>query len=226
MRRLPELLIFLATVALTHGSPLRLMPLGDSITDGDAIHGSYRGKLWELLKDAGYEIDFVGSESGGRVFSLKDLRSDRDHEGHWGWRTDEVIAKLDRWLRLNPPDVVLIHLGSNDIFQGEKPDQIIGELSKVVAMIRQQKPQAIILIAKIIGSDAMPVETASLNRAIDQLAELDTPESPVRIVDQATGFDPAKDTYDGIHPTVAGAEKLAKTWFDALKEVLPAPAVK
>ena len=46
------------------GTPvLRVMPLGDSITNGTGSNDTagYRGFLWTLLKNAGYNVDFVGS---------------------------------------------------------------------------------------------------------------------------------------------------------------------
>ena len=36
------------------------------------------------------------------------------------------------------------------------------------------------------------------------------------VVDQATGFDVATDTVDGVHATDAGAVKIATNWFNAL----------
>ena len=45
---------------------------------------------------------------------------DINHEGHWGWRADEVLAKIDGWAEQTTPDIVLVHLGSNDILQKQK----------------------------------------------------------------------------------------------------------
>jgi len=56
------------------------MPLGDSITDGMNVAGGYRIKLWESIKSAGANVDFVGSMSNGPA-SL----TDKNHEGHSVW---------------------------------------------------------------------------------------------------------------------------------------------
>jgi predicted small lipoprotein YifL len=44
------------------GGPLRIMPLGDSITEAEAGHNSYRRVLWKRLNGAGCSVDFVGSK--------------------------------------------------------------------------------------------------------------------------------------------------------------------
>ncbi|MEI6195407.1 MAG: hypothetical protein WCS42_13865, partial [Verrucomicrobiota bacterium] len=41
----------------------RIMPVGDSITEGGATFSSYRYPLWERLFAAGYLVEFVGSRT-------------------------------------------------------------------------------------------------------------------------------------------------------------------
>jgi hypothetical protein len=40
---------------------VKILPLGDSMTQGEAGHFSYRRPLWKMLDSAGYKVDFVGS---------------------------------------------------------------------------------------------------------------------------------------------------------------------
>ncbi|HEX5657649.1 MAG TPA: hypothetical protein VFX59_10665, partial [Polyangiales bacterium] len=47
-----------------------------------------------------------------------------------------------------------------------------------------------------------------------------TARSPVVLVDQFTGFDPAADTSEGTHPNELGDKKMAKRWYDALVPLL------
>ena len=58
---------------------VRVMPLGDSITDGYNVPGGYRINLWQRLAAGRYTVDFVGSGFNGPA-SL----GDHDHEGHSG----------------------------------------------------------------------------------------------------------------------------------------------
>jgi hypothetical protein len=72
---------------------VKVMPLGDSITDGITAAGAYRTKLWKNITNSGLSVDFVGSLSGGP----SDL-GDKNHEGHSGWRIDEISNKINSWM--------------------------------------------------------------------------------------------------------------------------------
>ena len=86
--------IILVTAA---GAVNTIMPLGDSITwddrlndpRSDGVKVAYRYRLWQLLTNAGYDIDFVGSENTGF-----DLFPDAENEGHPGWTDDEIVRCL------------------------------------------------------------------------------------------------------------------------------------
>lgn len=204
-------------------STLKIMPLGDSITQGDGNHRSYRYFLWKKLLSAGVDSDFVGSQQNnfngdpewpdylGQAF-------DRDHEGHWGWRTDEVLEKLSEWLALNQPDVVLMHLGSNDMFHENSLQSTVEELRSVVEGLRAANPSVMIFLAQILPADRKNDQISQLNEAIAGLSqELQQTQSPLFLVDQNSNFSVAEDTYDGIHPDASGEEKMASRWLAALR---------
>ncbi len=61
----------------------------------------------------------------------------------------------------------------------------------------------------------------ALNKAIPGwAASKNTTESPIVVVDCWTGFDPSKDTGDGVHPNSSGNEKLAKSWYQPLARAI------
>src|SRR5512139_1700018 len=68
---------------------VRIMPLGDSITDGTQVPGGYRIGLWQRLAATGHRVDFVGSQFNGPA-----NLGDHDHEGHPGWRIDQIDASI------------------------------------------------------------------------------------------------------------------------------------
>src|SRR5687767_179244 len=116
------LLITFAGVIHAQPTPYRIMPLGDSITQSDVNHNSYRRPLWKLLQAAHIPVDFVGSLTEHYVPRVNDPPNpdfDMDHEGHAGLRTDEILAQIPAWAQTYQPDVVLIHLGTNDLMQGQ-----------------------------------------------------------------------------------------------------------
>ncbi|MFC1573521.1 hypothetical protein ACFL6M_08000, partial [Candidatus Eisenbacteria bacterium] len=101
-----------------------IMPLGDSITHGGQGYASYRYPLWFNLEQGGYDVDLVGDldeiyGSSPNLTWYPDYYTefDRDHEGHWGWRTDEIADIIVGTVTSNEPDVVLVHLGTNDVGQ-------------------------------------------------------------------------------------------------------------
>src|SRR4051812_20494993 len=72
---------------------VRVMPLGDSITEGTQVPGGYRIGLWQRLAAGGYRVDYVGSQFNGPAGL-----ADHDHEGHPGWRIDQIDANIVGWL--------------------------------------------------------------------------------------------------------------------------------
>ncbi len=122
--------------------PIRIMPLGDSITLGGGPDHSYRGFLQQQLNAAGYSYDFVGSYGnivppGGEATWAwaEDVQRnyvgplDRDFEGHGGFQAGQpeaVVGYKDHMLAqmvptdipLFQPDIVLLHIGTNDYLGG------------------------------------------------------------------------------------------------------------
>lgn len=216
-------------------SQTRIMPLGDSITEAKADQASYRYWLWHELVNAGYSVDFVGSMDGVRAGSPLYEDFDQNHEGHWGWRADEVLAEIRGWSASAQPEIVLMHLGHNDLFQGQDLASTVDELAGIIVELRSMNAEVAILIALIIPSTSTNLYVIpELNAMIEVMAEsVDSPESPVIVVDQWSGFNPENETYDGVHPNEAGEKKMAARWFVALvalsrriqRSYLPAPRV-
>jgi lysophospholipase L1-like esterase len=197
--------------------PVRIMPLGDSITEGTSGDATWRYWLQKSLEANGCVVDFVGSRRGVRYGQARFSDFDPDHEGHWGWTTAQVKAEIDRWASDAKPEIVLLHLGTNDL--GSDPERTSAGLGAVVASLRRANPAVEIYLARLIPAAGVPDEVMRrTNDAIARLAaERDRPESRLIVVDQFTGFDPRADTYDGVHPNEWGERKMARRWFGALR---------
>ena len=98
------------------GGPVRIMPLGDGLTDGTYVDGGYRIDLFAGLRSAGLNVDFVGSRHNG-VPGL----DDKHHEGHPGWRIDELATGVAPWLTAYQPQIVLLLVGTHDMTQNHRP---------------------------------------------------------------------------------------------------------
>lgn len=200
-------------------SSVRIMPLGDSITGGP---GCWRAVLWDNLQSAGYtNIDFVGTQQGG---GCQTAPYDIDEEGHGGFSAAGIASQnlLPGWLSATNPDIVLMHLGTNDIFGNPSTSAILAAYSTLISQMRANNPQMRILVAQIIPMNPSNCtycaqDVINLNAAIPAwAASVTTTQSPVIVVDQWTGFDDATDTIDGIHPNSAGDQKMAARWFPPL----------
>jgi lysophospholipase L1-like esterase len=206
-----------------------IMPMGDSITEGEAGHSSYRYWLWNQLADAGYTVNFAGMGADVGGGSPQYPGFDTDHEGHGGWRADD----LRDWLKdpqftdfaaqpQNHPDIVLLHIGSNDVEQGQSDISTRDEIASVIDNLRAINPNVTILLAQV--TPETDHSMSGLNALIPGLVSAkNTSESRVILVDQASGFDAATDTYDGVHADEAGEKKMAAKWFAALAPLLPTP---
>lgn len=213
------------TGAQSRATVLKLMPLGDSITQGAVGRASYRYWLFQLLRQASIEVDFVGSQSQNHQGSNLFNDFDQDHEGHWGWRSDQILAQIDTWARAARPDMVLIHLGTNDVFYNRDEASIIAYLSAIVDSLRVVNPRVTIIVAQLIPALLYDHIIFRLNKKIvDLVASKSTNSSKLMVVDQYNDINLLSDVYDGVHPNQSGEQKIAKKWFEAIQNVLQASA--
>jgi lysophospholipase L1-like esterase len=193
---------------------VRVMPLGDSITEGTQVPGGYRIGLWQRLASANYRVDFVGSQFNGPA-SLWD----HDHQGHPGWRIDQVDANVVTWLRNTNPRTVLLHIGTNDILQNRDVAGAPARLSALVDRITATAPNADVLVATIIplANSGQNAAARTFNATIPGMVQSKVDAGKrVRLVDMHSALTTA-DLIDGIHPTATGYDKMAATWYDALR---------
>jgi len=206
----------------TSSRTARIMPLGDSITESSKGRSSYRYYLWKLALARGYRIDLVGSQHGVARGAPLHSDFDMDHEGHSGWRADEILAQIATWSTQTRPDFVLIHLGHNDLCQGQSVQSTVDELGAIIDTLRGANARVVIFLAQVIASAApchsqIPV----LNAQLLPLAEAKRlPLSPVVIVDQHSNFDPNAMTHDRVHPNAAGESQMADRWMASLSPFL------
>ena len=196
---------------------LRIWPIGDSITEGFAGYSSYRYWLWRMLAEAKIDADFVGTKTG--VFGGSPLHSDftQNHNSYVGYRADDVVPLIRAAAERVNFDAALVHLGTNDIGHGETPEEIIGDLRRLLTVLRERNPRSVIFLAQVIPTAGPRNPVLALNQAIGIFAQAESTDiSPVIAVDQYTGFDPSLLLYDGLHPTEAGEKKIATAWFKAI----------
>ena len=213
--------------------PVRIMPFGDSITQGSAGDHTWRWFLDRHLRASGQEFDFVGPRHS--VASLEgwawetgyaEEDFDQDHAGWWGnsmvWPLDPGVRTLMEEFR---PQVVVLNGSANDVgFWNESADRVLERLRRWVAAAREVNPGTAFVLSEMTIDDAPGY--AELNAWLPFLAqELDEESSPVVLARAAEGFVPASgpgmpaDTWDTKHPNTSGSQKIAAAVADALAEL-------
>ncbi|GAA4607697.1 lysophospholipase L1-like esterase [Actinoplanes octamycinicus] len=191
----------------------RVMPLGDSITEGTQVPGGYRIGLWQRMAAAGYRVDLVGSQFNGPA-----QLGDHDHEGHPGWRIDQIDANIGGWLRASTPRTVLLHIGTNDILQNYNVSGAPGRLSTLLDHIVAGAPSADVFVATLIplANSGQEAAARTFNAALPGIVR--SKGSRVHLVDMHAALTTG-DLIDGIHPTAGGYDKMAAIWYAALRTV-------
>lgn len=223
---------------------LRLMCLGDSITDGFWLPGGYRNTLCKLISENGLaeQIDFVGPNWGGDGY-------DPQHAGYSGYSIDNIaqedsisgartgISSFSDWLmETYPADVVFMQIGTNDILSLYDLEHFGERLDKLVDSVLTGLPEdGVLYLATLPAMDAtntlyiseyfftvesMDEAVNNCNAQIRALAEKKQAEGKnVRLaeINQVLTKD---DLYDGVHPSEAGYQKMGNFWYARLNEYL------
>jgi lysophospholipase L1-like esterase len=204
-----------SSAAETNGG-VRVMPLGDSITEGTQVPGGYRIGLWQRFSSGGNRVDLVGSQFNGPAGL-----GDHDHEGHPGWRIDQIDANVVGWSRTYTPRTVLLHIGTNDVLQNVNLAGAPARLSTLVDHITATVPDAEVFVATIIplANAGQEANVRAFNATIPGMVRSKADAGRhVHLVDMHSALT-AADLIDGIHPTAAGYDKMAATWYAALRAV-------
>jgi len=208
------------------GTP-KIMAFGDSITAVTC----WRARLWENLEKNGHtKFQMVGSQDSSG--NCGDPNYDGRNEGHTGYlvvnlANEEPNGEMTSWFSANPPDVVLMHIGTNDVWNNIPTTTILDAYGVAIDTLRKYAPNVVILLAQIIPMNPSNCSVCAAGvQALDAAipawaASKSTSSSPIVVVDQWTGFDDANDTNDGVHPNDStGSQKIADKWYSVLAPML------
>ena len=143
-------------IAASAGTPpVRILPVGDSITDGSSYSspgnggpgGGYRRPLWLMLTNVGYNVDYVGSLT---INPAVDVPMPTHHDGHSGWRIDQIDALLASVFgQIADPDVLLLMIGTNDFGQGYDVQNATNRLDALIGKIVTNRPYCKVIVASL-----------------------------------------------------------------------------
>jgi lysophospholipase L1-like esterase len=171
-----------------------------------------------MLESASHSVDFVGSQLDGST------DFDRNHEGRSGWSADggsrdSIASNVYNFLGTHPADVILLHIGTNDIEEGHQDP---ADIARILDEIRRRSTDITVVVALIINQYPSSSETTAYNAEVSHMALQRIAEGhPIILVDMENALLYPDDLGDGVHPNDSGYAKMAEVWFEALSEFLP-----
>lgn len=209
-----EILSQLSARSFSNGVQLRLLTLGASIAygytspDGNGFRFGVRNKL----ECNGNPVNMIGSVHEGQM-------GDNDVEGWPGFRIGQVADKAELSIP-SKPNVILLHVGTNDMAQGFEVATAHLRLGALIDHLFATIP-GVAIIASTLLPNRNPTTEANVQIFNPKIA-------PLVVARQNAGkkialahfslapFSTADLGTDGTHPTEAGYQKMADEWFRVL----------
>lgn len=191
---------------LAAGEPVRIVALGDSLTEGWMVRRGYLDFLGEMLekKYPSCKVSIInrgvpGDTAEGGLFRLREDVLDRD------------------------PDLVFIQFALNDAFIGVNPARFKNTIRVIVEQIRADTDAEILLVTSV-PVLANPAEDKMTERFYETLIDLAREERcAIALVHRywkkriAEGVDfNGLVQFDQVHPTVAGYRLMAEAIMEEL----------
>ncbi|WP_113699883.1 NPP1 family protein [Nonomuraea lactucae] len=196
---------------------VRMMPLGDSITHGigSSSQAGYRLPLQTILKVtlAGSSLDMVGTQRDGPQ------QADRDHEGYPGKRIDQIVNAAACAVPMYRPNVVTLHIGTNDMNQGYHLSTAPERLGALIDQILDDAPETTVLVATLVPSTKAGLQSRidAYNKRIPKIVQQRRDQGKhVRLVNMNAVT--TSDLAQPAHPNDNGYLKMAMAFIRGVIE--------
>lgn len=178
---------------LTNGTSLRIVAIGDSLTQGWMVRKGYIAFLEEMIREKyqGSKFQFInkgipGDTADGGLFRIR-----------------EDVLDLD-------PDLVLIQFALNDAFIGVTPERFRNQMQAMISHVRSDTEAEIVLLTSVCLGNTKENEMAQdYYRVIEELGgENSIPVARVhdywrRKIGEGAEFRKLVQ-FDQVHPTLEG----------------------
>lgn len=206
---------------------VKIMPLGNSVTLGTGgstpLHG-YRNTLYDLLEGDGINFNFVGQ------FADDDGSFDGDHQGIAGMRADSLVNLIDDYLTAEPAEMVILHIGTNDVAGLGSVNPVFDNIENVVDAIYIFDENIKIVLCSLTPRNDTPTResvTSDLAARIRDLVDEKKADGyKIWFADIYNAFvsngNWAQDymSADGFHPKNPGYEVMGNALFPVVKLAL------
>lgn len=149
------------------------------------------------------------------------------HEGYSSHRAEHFLYGHSSGSGDNPgigvsmanfqPDVVLLHIGSVDMFADQTVDSTLLEIETLIDAIYEVKPETLVLIANVIPwfSDRPYPQIGNRVRLLGDAIEVmvgQRSDPMLRLVDVRSGFTESMMLADMVHPNATGEKHIANAF--------------
>lgn len=225
---------------------LKIMAVGDSITDDCVTNGAWRVFLQPLLQTNGLTF----TNTGRLLSSSYPGFTNRRHEGYCGsvigppgvfavYNYNTTDAHLQRIVRdalaITPhrPDVMLVLIGANDLGRGRNPRVVVtNHMSGLLNVIFSNAPNAHVILAKTttlqnagLGYGAYATNVPIYNAALQALVNQRRAQGQrVYLADMFSAVDyGTMFLADHLHPNALGLRAIAQEWATRIETLLLRP---
>lgn len=235
--------LVLANFSTAH--PMKIMAIGDSITDDCEVNGAWRQYLQPLLQTNGYPFTFVGRNSSTPTATFTQVH----HEGYcgaviappgvlsysvYGYAGSNVDLEtiVPDALAANTPDLILLLIGANDIGRGRDPIYVAtNDMPALLNIIFSNAPNTQVILAKITSlQSAMTggldygtyatnvyIYNAALQAMVNQRRALG---QNVSLADMFSVVNPSTMFMsDHLHPNTNGLQAIAQEWMTRIQAI-------
>ncbi|ORY59592.1 SGNH hydrolase-type esterase domain-containing protein [Pseudomassariella vexata] len=198
------------------GIPLRIMPLGASITFGVASSdgNGYRKTLRDGIVAQGNQVNFVGSHPNGTM-------EDNENEGWPGYVITQIHDKSRAFVPQCQPNVFLVNAGTNDCIQDIDIPETSIRIASMMEDMYKQSPRATVILSTLLPNAQQATEqrVETVNNQYRKLV-MDLQLRGKRIVlaemRGSNGVVIGDIGPDGVHPNDTGYKKMSAIWLDAI----------
>ncbi len=203
---------------------IKIMLLGDSLTQGTAGSSGYRSYLYDMLKKDGYDFNFVGPWVIEPAFMPAGNRS---HAGVGGYRMSGIKNDMNTFMSIDC-DVIVMMIGTNDM-NSDSAEGLTNQYAELVDMITESKPEVRLFCASAppvsFSSGSYTQKHVDFNKGVKGICEKKTKEGfHVTWVDMSPESSKITnedlDPEDHVHPVASGWEKFAITIYNTIKSTM------
>lgn len=222
---------------------VRIMPVGDSITNGEGETGGYRKYLDYILNQKGISFDMVGPNrdmNASFSYNGQTVQYDSDHAGFSGFQIKQVPdwgkanntgslyneLKNKNAVKTYKPDIILLIIGTNDMTANRSMSDCSNDLHDLVDYMLADMPSGGMIfmgsIPEFTRYGGNPQRIANYNETVQSVAEdYSNAGKNVRFVDTHGCLNGMSDIgSDELHPNGKGYEKLGKFWAEVIEDYL------